>query len=255
MMNMTFNKLYALCAGAALALLICGCSKPIPDTAKDSSVKPTPQAAASPNSASPGAPNSNSGVNSAPAQAIQADVAAAGVQILNKAHRSGAVILHGECGPTGIGALYPLHTPVKLEPMDEALQAISTQYQGIYWRESRESGVRIIDSGAKAALLKVRVREFRIVEDREPDAALAALWRAPEVAAFFKRSHVQLLRHAMGSRKVVSPPMILEMKNAIVADILDRIAAGYHTDPAKVWIYRECSDKDKKEILVDVQVR
>ncbi len=139
--------------------------------------------------------------------------------------------------------------------MDTALQEISTKYQNIYWRESRESGVRVVDSNAKAALLKVRVREFRIVEDREPDAALAALWRAPEVAAFLRKNHMQMPRRMSTTRKVLSPPMIIEMKNALVADILDHIAAGYRTDPPKVWIYRECMDKDKKEKLVDVQMK
>ena len=49
--------------------------------------------------------------------------------------------------------------------------------------------------------------------------------------------------------------MIIEMKNALVADILDHIAGGYRMDPPKVWIYRECMDKDKKENLVDVQMK
>lgn len=261
--NITSNKFHVFCAGAALAFLLCGCTRPVPDTAKDSSATPVPQTSGSPNATTPNSANLNSanltskspGANSAQAESSNAEVASAAVHILNKAHRTGAVILHGECGPTGIGALYPLRSPVKLEPMDEALQEISSQYQNLYWRESRESGVRIIDSGSKSALLKVRVREFRIVEDREPDAALAALWRAPDVAAFFRRTRVQLVRRATGSRKVISPPMIIEMKNAVVADILDRIAAGYHSDPAKVWIYRECTDKGKKETLVDVQIK
>ena len=48
--------------------------------------------------------------------------------------------------------------------------------------------MRVVDSAAKAALLRVKVREFRMVEDREPDGAMAALWRAPEVAAFYART-------------------------------------------------------------------
>ena len=142
--------------------------------------------------------------------------------------------------------------PVTLEPMDKALQEISAKYQNIYWRESPASGVRIADSGVKATLLRVKVREFRIVEDREPDAAIAALWRAPEVAAFLRRNHVRFARRTSAAKKVMSPPMIVEVKNATVADILDRIAAGYGQDPPKVWIYLECAEK--KEMLIDVQM-
>jgi len=47
--------------------------------------------------------------------------------------------------------------------------------------------------------------------------------------------------------------MIIEIKDATVADILDRIASGYHSDPPKVWIYQECSEK--KQTLVDVQIK
>jgi hypothetical protein len=47
--------------------------------------------------------------------------------------------------------------------------------------------------------------------------------------------------------------MIVETKNATVADILDRIAAGYRSDPPKVWVYQECTEK--KETLIDVQMK
>jgi len=238
--NLTFSKTYILRACMALTLLLCGCSKPAPDTAKDASAaKPVAQS-------SPSKPS---------VEVAETNAGSAAVKILNTAHHSGSVILHGECGPSGISDPYTLHPPVTLEPMDTALQEISTKYQNIYWRESRESGVRVVDSNAKAALLKVRVREFRIVEDREPDAALAALWRVPEVAAFLRKNHVRMPRRMSTTRKVISPPMIIEVKNALVADILDHIAAGYRMDPPKIWIYRECMDKDKKEKLVDVQMR
>jgi hypothetical protein len=113
--------------------------------------------------------------------------------------------------------------------------------------------VRVAESTAKAKLLQIKVREFRIVEDREPDGAMAALWRMPEVAAFLRRNHLRFARRVGTARKVISPPMIVEMKNATVADILDRIAAGYRSDPPRVWIYQECSEK--KENLVDVQMK
>ena len=242
--NLTFSKTHIACACLVLALLICGCSKPAQEAAKDASPA---KAVSQSSSGSPSKP----GVETA-----ETDVASAAVKILNTAHRNGSVILLGACGPGGMSDPYALHPPVKMEPINEALQEISTKYQNIYWRESRESGVRVVDSGAKAKLLKVRVREFRIVEDREPDAALAALWRAPEVAAFLRQNHVHLPRKMNTTKKIISPPMIIEMKNALVADILDHIAAGYRMDPPKVWGYSECMDKaDKKSMAIDVQMK
>jgi hypothetical protein len=236
--NLSFRESYLACVCVALAIFISGCGKPVPDAGQDASAaKPVAQT-------SPAKPA---------VETAETDASQAAVRILNAAHRNGAVILSGECGPSGIGDKYPMRPPVKLEPMNDALQEISAKYQNIYWRESRETGVRVVDNGVKARLLKIRLREFRIVEDREPDAALAALWRTPEVAGFLRKNHIRMPRRIGTPKKAISPPMIIEMKNAMVADILDRIAAGYRTDPPKVWIYRECVDK--KETVVDVQMR
>lgn len=266
--NLVFSKKHAAYACLALTFFICGCGKPAPEAPKSA----------------PAVSLAKTGEQSNPSAAGKAmDVPTAVVGILHAAHRSGGVILRGECGAktsastlqasqsipdrqttssaqSGMDTPYPnppypnaMTAPVTLEPMDKALQEISAKYQNIYWRESPASGVRIADSGVKAKLLRVKVREFRIVEDREPDAAITALWRAPEVAAFVRRNHVRFARRISTAKKVMSPPMIVEVKNATVADILDRIAAGYGQDPPKVWIYLECAEK--KEMLIDVQMK
>jgi hypothetical protein len=227
------HRMVAACL--LLALLLCGCGKPASESAKDASPA-KPAAQPSPSVATE-----------------EMDAAQAAVRILNAAHRSGAVILRAQCGADSAGGPYPMHPPVTLEPMDKALQEISSRYQDIYWRESPATGVRVADSTVKAKLLRVRVREFRIVEDREPDGAMAALWRAPEVAAFLRRNHLRFARGPGTAKKAISPPMIVEIKNATVADILDRIAAGYRADPPKVWIYRECVEK--KAVIIDVLMK
>jgi hypothetical protein len=217
-----------------LAVVLSGCGKTAPQPSEGGLAKPVVQ-----NSPAPGS--------------VDMDVSVATVRILNAAHRNGGIILRGECGPRGITEQHPMKAPVTLEPLDKALQEVSARYQNIYWRESLASGVRVAESTAQAKLLRVKVREFRIVEDREPDGAMAALWRMPEVTAFLRRNHANFARRIGTARKVISPPMIVEIKNATVADILDRIAAGYRSDPPKVWIYQECGEK--KEILVDVQMK
>lgn len=218
-----------------LAVLISGCRKPAPE---------------SPNGGSQAKP----AAQSSPTPEIQdMDASMAAARILSAAHRNGGIILRGECGPRGITEQHPMKAPVTLEPLDKALQEITAKYQNVYWRESPASGVRVAESTAKAKLLQIKVREFRIVEDREPDGAMAALWRMPEVAAFLRRNHIRFVRRVGTARKVISPPMIVEMKNGTVADILDRIAAGYRSDPPKVWVYQECSEK--KDALVDVQMK
>jgi hypothetical protein len=218
-----------------LATLFAGCGKPILEPAKDA----LPARSVARSSPTPGLADMG--------------VSEAAVRILNAAHRNGGVILRGECSPTGVRGQHPMKAPVTLEPLDKALQEVSARYQDIYWRESPASGVRLAESTAPAKLLRVKVREFRIVEDREPDGAMAALWRVPEVAGFLRRSHAHFARRLGTAKKVISPPMIVEIKNATVADILDRIAAGYRQDPPKVWIYQQCPEK--KEMMLDVQMK
>jgi hypothetical protein len=212
-----------------------GCGKPSPAPQKDAlPAKPATQASPTPSGA-------------------DMEAGAAMLRILNAAHRSGGIMLRGECGVLGVTESYRMKTPVTFEPLDKALQEVSAMHQNIYWRESPASGVRLADSDIKARLLRVKLREFRVIEDREPDAVMAALWRAPEVTAFLRRNHIHFFHRIVTFRKIISPPMIVEIKNATVADILDRIAAGYRSDPPKVWTYREC--EDKKETLVDVQMK
>jgi hypothetical protein len=218
-----------------LAALIAGCSKPAPQVGAEASpAKPAAQASPTPS-------------------AGDMEAGAAMLRILNIAHRNGGIMLRGECGVLGVTESYRMKTPVTLEPLDKALQDISAMHQNIYWRESPVTGVRLADSDIKARLLRLKLKEFRVIEDREPDAVMAVLWRAPEVTAFLRRNHIHFSHRVVTSRKVISPPMIVEIKNATVADILDRIAAGYRADPPKVWIYREC--EDKKETMVDVQMK
>ena len=223
-----------------LLALSAGCGKPAPERAKDES-----QARSS--------TEKPSGQASPAASADDMEAGAAMLRILNAAHRSGGLMLRGECGVLGVTESYRMKAPVTFEPLDKALQEVSDRHQNIYWRESAASGVRVADSEIKARLLRLKLRDFRVIEDREPDAVMAALWRTPEVTAFLRRNHIHFSRRPVTARKAISPPMIIEMRNATVADILDRIAGGYRQDPPKVWLYRECDDKNVT--LVDVQMK
>jgi hypothetical protein len=232
---MVLNKKRIAPYCALLAVLLSGCGKPSPTPQKDAS---------SAKSATPASPAASIG---------DMEAGAAMLRILNTAHRSGGIMLRGECGILGVTESYRMQTPATFEPLDKALQEVSAKHQSLYWRESAASGVRVADSDIKGRLLRVKLREFRVIEDREPDAVMAALWRTPEITAFLRKNHTHFLHRAITTKKAISPPMIVEMKNAAVADILDRIAAGYRQDPPKVWLYRECGDK--KETLVDVQMK
>jgi hypothetical protein len=174
-------------------------------------------------------------------------LATAVVRILSSAHRTGSVVERAQCGPRG--SMVPVHLlqpPVKLEPMQEALQEITQHYPEITWKQAARGHVNVRDSSIRGSLLQIRLKEFFVIEDRPPQAALAALWQADEVMQYMKRHHVRTARHAelLGVAKK-SAPTVLHMKNATVQEILDRIVDSYMGENGNslhnVWMYRECS--------------
>jgi len=222
---------------ALLAIALSSCKK----TAPEAQQQAQPAATASPAGSTPGA-----------AHADQKSVSDVVLRILYAARQSGGVILGGSCSGRSIAEPYVADPRANGESMEQALGAITAQQQNIYWRQSRETGVRVMDSKAQAGLLKLRVWEFRVVEELEPDAVMAVLWRQPEVVAFLRRRNAAFVRRTYGMGKALSSPTIIEVKNRTVAEILDRIAAAYRKDPPKVWIYQEC--RSGTETLLDVRI-
>jgi hypothetical protein len=229
------------CAAAACLLLIAllgGCGKPSPEA---------PRQQASPAVGQPAQP-----APTQPQAGADEGLSGVAVRILNAAHRSGGIVLEGGCTARGLDEKYTAQLPAHAEALEPALRELSAQHQNIYWRESPASGVRVVDSTARARLLSLRIREFRVVEDLEPDAVMAVLWREPEVKSFLRQNHASFVRREYGARKVLSPPMILEAKRRTVAEVLDRIAAAYHRNPPRVWVYQECTENGST--LMDVRM-
>jgi hypothetical protein len=231
------HEIRAVLSWLLVAITFTGCGKPSPQ------VPQQPDSSHSNHQPSPPAVQQREG---------NEKLSTVAVHILNAAHRSGGIILSGECTGQGIAEKYAIAHPAHADQMEQSFQDISAKYQNIYWRQSPATGVRVMDSTVKAKLLNLRIREFRVLEDLEPDGVMAVLWREPAVKSFLRRNHATFVRRAYGAKKAISPPMILEIKNRTVADILDHIAAAYHRDPPKVWVYQECTEKGTT--LIDVRI-
>ncbi len=235
------RRVLALIVLAILAFLA-GCSKPQSLNAQQA---PAPFASPQPAAAH---------------QVREVELSDAVVRILEGAQRSGTLIYSGSCAPERrIAERYPLSEPVKLEPMKDALEEISRRYPGLKWRDSGEGGgVHVLDSSVVGGLLTVRLKEFTVIEDREPDAALAALWRTPEVISYMAGHDVRFARQVPGPRpKRKHGVVVVHMKNATVEEIVERIVASYPAAQSasgthKVWLYREC--RNGAETLVEVRV-
>lgn len=233
----------AVLAALAVMSLLAGCGKP------PSSAAPQGQAPAPFSSPQAGAAK----------EVKEVELSEAVIRILASAHRSGTLIYRGSCTvERRITERYRLREPVKLEPMADALEEISRRYPDLKWRETGESGVRVLDTSVAGGLLKVRLKEFTVIEDREPEAALAALWRTPEVINYMashdvRFAHQEASPRARRKRAVV----VVRVKDATVEEIVQRIVAGYPAAEGngggrRFWLYRECSSG--AETVVEVKV-
>jgi hypothetical protein len=229
----SMNKRSILLLAVTVAVLCCaGCHRPPADDGREA--VNIPNAAPAPPSPTPTPEDAD------------LSLATAVVRILSSAHRTGSVIERAQCGARG--AMVPTHLfppTIKLEPLDQALQEITQRYPEIKWNEAAGGHVNVKDTSIRGSLLQVRIKEFFVVEDRPPRAALDALWQSEEVMAYLKQHHVRTSRHSelVGvARK--STPQVLHMKNASVREILDRIVDSYMGENGNslhnVWIYREC---------------
>jgi hypothetical protein len=229
---------------SGLLAMAAGCSKP-PASASSQAQQPAPFIAPQ--------------MQPATVETKEIELSDAVVRILETAHRSGAVIYRGNCAAERrIADAYPLREPLKLQPMNEALEEITRRYPELKWRDADEHGVRMRDSAVAAGLLKVRVKEFAVIEDREPEAALAALWRSPEVISYMAGHGVRFARQGAAPRtRRKRAVVVVHMKDSSVEEIVQRIVASYPAAQSgsgahKVWMYRECHAG--AETVVEVKV-
>jgi hypothetical protein len=233
------RNLAATCAVALIACQFIGCNKPQPTSSTD---KKAPAPFATP--------------QAAPQQPEKIELSTALISILQNAHRGGSILVRGSCAAERqIADTTSLPASVQAEPLSQALNSISRQYPQISWRDSGAVGVRVSDSSLAAGLLKVRVKEFVLVEDRGPEAALSALWRTPEVITYMANHNVRFARNTARTAPRQRAVVVLQMKNSSVQQIVERILAGTPAaqgSSGKLWLYRECHAG--AETLVELRI-
>lgn len=187
------------------------------------------------------------------------ELALAVSRILSSAHRGGSLIYKGECESEGrITDTYPLQTPVRVDPMDQALNEIVQKYPNIYWLDFGENSVRILDRSANIDLLNLIVRDFEISKVKTSSEALSAIWNTPEVVAFAKLHHVHFVTNVFGAVPSADSHQLISvnLKNVSVAEILENVTRSYRPkDGANwhgAWSYHECEAHG--EMMVELAI-
>jgi hypothetical protein len=189
---------------------------------------------------------------------VKSGLAASVAQILDAAERTGSLVEHCSCAARGrIAEAHLLESPLTVEPLEKALSEISRRYPEISWKETSDKAVRLSDSKKMPGLLQVRVKEFLVIEDHPPQAALPALWHTAEVAGYMHRHSMHLARTTPQRATVKkTSPTVIQVNNATVAEILDRIVSGYRAQSSfplyRLWVYREC--RSGAETFVEIRV-
>jgi len=178
--------------------------------------------------------------DSVPDSGLASSVAA----ILHAAHRSGSLVYRADCGPQSrFTEVYPLNPPVAPEPMDQSLAEITRRYPNLQWKETAAGRVTITDRSARAGLLQVRIPEFIIIDDRDPDDVITTIWKTPEVKSFLRKNRLRLAPSPKRAARRTRGPAVVHLKKATVAEILDAILVSYKDGASRVWVYRECHGK------------
>ena len=207
------------------------------------------------------APSANAGSSGALAETPvnpRIGLASFVARIFKAAERTGSVEEHCSCAPRErIGEAHLLQTTGTVEPMENALAEISRQYPDVKWKQGAHQIIRVTDGKEPPGLLQVRVKEFLVIEDRPAIAALPALWRTAEVAAYMQRHRMRLARQGADRATVKrTAPSVIQVKNATVAEILDRMVSSYRSDEGnalyRLWAYREC--RSGAQTLIDVEM-
>jgi len=213
----------------AAVVLAAGCRRP----PADSNAVPENVPAPSAGSASSGAAEGTHDLVLSKAVAV----------ILKAGRRTGSVVERCLCASGArLAEVHFVSPDVVRQPMPQAFQQIAQRYPQIHWNSGGER-VRVVDRSAIAGLLKVRVRDFLVVEDRPPQAALPALWQTPEVQSYMRRHRIRLARwRGSAAGMARTSPRVVQGNNATVEEILDRMVEGYRP-LYSAWAYRECRSK------------
>ncbi len=185
-------------------------------------------------------------------------IARAITQILERAHRSGSIVYGGGCDASSQAEPYPLPDRTTLSPMDQALDRIQHVYPNITWIDNGPYGVRIIDRSLDTGLLNLRVKQFRIRDAATVQVAISAIWNVPEVKTYAAVHRVTFVGDGPGilSGDSQSPTISLQMEDATIAEIMDRISREYKPNPNQfqnhVWIYHECNANGELVVELDV---
>ncbi len=218
-------------------LAVAGCKTP-PHTAEGGQ----PSAASMPPPLSSPAPQATAPVTPAGEKTEKLSIAIR--EIYAAANVTGSMTERCRCTREHVLEMYSLPQGFAVEPLDQALKEVAQHYPGFRASRDRKGRIRMTDNTARGGLLRVRIKEFNVVEDHPPQAALAALWRVPEVEAYLRAHAIRPARGAQSVAAQKTAPVVIQMKNVTVADILDRIVETHHGEQAPgrftLWIYREC---------------
>jgi hypothetical protein len=167
-------------------------------------------------------------------------------KILEAAQRTGSIVEHCHCSAGArMEEAYLVPAELAQQPMEKAMQGIEQRYPQVRWSGPGRERVRVADASINPGLLKVRIREFLVIEDRPPQASMPALFRTPEVASYMRKHGIRVAQSRRSTAKLSrTSPTIIQTKNATVEQILDRMVEGYRSAKGRplyrAWSYREC---------------
>jgi hypothetical protein len=168
---------------------------------------------------------------------------------------SGSIILNGTCKAESSGynisieRISPPSTD-SFKKIDDALSALTLLNQHLSWTRKSNGLVQLKDDRVTAPVLSLILRKVEIRSKVDPELAVEALMRNPEVVSFLKKNGIRLgiaytgnLSHQNWRR---TPSISKELENVSVEEVLDQIVIMQHG----MWIYDACSTESGEKITI-----
>jgi len=157
----------------------------------------------------------------------------------------GSIILKGTCKdelPGDAIATERISRPStgSFKNIDDALNALTLLDQHVSWIRESNGMVRLRDDRVTAPLLSLGLRKVSVRSKIDPESAIDALMKNPNVVSFLKENRIQLGITFSGNLSRQnwrrSPSVTKELENVSVGDALDQIVSMQHG----IWIYDDC---------------
>jgi hypothetical protein len=182
------------------------------------------------------------------------------MSVLSKAHVSGSLVFSGHCDQEGVGDFPKIHASSNAEGPLQTLREMFSDDPKMQITQEPDGTIRMIETDVPTDLLNLRIGhlsfkrdEGRLVSMYNPNEALWAILRAPEIVDFMRLHDIEWpfqgargVSWAHGLLSAESPHISGDLDNVTLFQALARLQQSF----PGLWLYKNCPGREPAKRLV-----